>query len=79
MIPSATSMPPAERRSGIQREEVSSRQREIHQGTKPATNPGAMTRKNAEPMIANTFLLMSSCKPISWSCTMGIAPRQLKS
>lgn len=34
------------------------RQREIHQGTNPATTPGAITRKTAEPAIANAFLVM---------------------
>jgi hypothetical protein len=34
-------------------------EREIHQGTKPATNPAAMTRKTADPAIANSFLIKS--------------------
>ena len=42
---------------------LSSCQWEIHQGTKPATNPGA-AKKTAEPMIANTFLVMASCKQV---------------
>ena len=62
MTPNVISMPPAKRKSGIPKKGVSSCQREIHQGTKPAMKPGAMTRKTAEPTIANTFLIMSSCK-----------------
>jgi hypothetical protein len=42
-------MPPARRKSAIPKKGLSSRQLEIHQGTKPATNPGAMTRKTADP------------------------------
>jgi hypothetical protein len=36
------------------------------QGTKPATNPGAMTRKTAEPTIVNTCLITSSCKQVAY-------------
>src|ERR1700722_7985989 len=53
-------MPPAKRNGGIPKKGASSRQREIHQGTKPATNPGAITRKTAEPIIASSLLTTSS-------------------
>ena len=59
MHPSVIRMPPPRRKSIIPKSGASTRQCEIHQGTKPATNPGAMTRKTAEPSIANTFLIMS--------------------
>ena len=72
MVPSAISMPPAKRKSGIPKKGVSSRQREIHRGINPATNPGAMTRKTAEPKMANAFRIMSSCKQIPWPCAMEI-------
>lgn len=64
MAPSVISRPPANRQAGIPKKGGSSRQREIHRGTKPATNPGATTRKTAEPTIANTRLTMSSCKQV---------------
>src|ERR1035438_9340808 len=64
MTPSVISRPPANRQAGIPKKGGSSRQREIHRGTKPATNPGATTRKTAEPTIANTRLTMSSCKQV---------------
>jgi len=56
MSPSMISMPPARQKKSIPKKGVSSRQREIHQGTKPATKPGAMTKKIAERTIANTSL-----------------------
>ena len=58
MTPSAIAMQPTQRKSGIPKKGAASRQREIHQGAKPATNPGAMTRKTAEPTIANAFLII---------------------
>ncbi len=64
MVPSVINMPPTKRKRGIPKKGASSRQREIHHGTKPATNPGAMTRKTTEPTIAKTFLVMSSCKQV---------------
>ena len=79
MTPSMTSMPPARRKSAIPKKGLSSRQREIHQGTKPATNPGAITRKTADPTIAKTFLIMSPLKQILWPCAMEIGPWQLNS
>src|ERR1051325_8088616 len=58
--PSVIRMPPAKRKIGIPKKGASTRHREIHQGIRPATNPGAMTRKIAEPTIATTFLITSS-------------------
>ena len=43
---------PTTRTSCIPRNGASIRQREIHQGTKPATKPGAITRNTALPAIA---------------------------
>jgi hypothetical protein len=51
-------MAPANRNSSIPKKAVSTRQREIHQGASPAIDPGAMTRKIAEPTIAGIFLVM---------------------
>jgi len=86
MTPSVVSMPPTKRKRGIRKKGASTRQREIHQGTKPATNPGAMTRKTAEPRIANTFLIMSShnsCRPsarcIPLPCCLDSTPSSLLS
>ena len=56
--PNAIRTPPTKRKIGIPRKGASSRQREIHRGTRPATNPGAMKRKTAEATIANCRLLM---------------------
>src|SRR6266498_17143 len=65
MHPSAIDMPPPRRKRGIPGNGAASRHREIHQGARPATNPGAMTRKTAEPMIASTFLMLSSCGQVA--------------
>src|SRR5258708_5690144 len=51
-------------------------EREILQGTKPATNPGAMTRKTAAPTIAKQFPNHVSCKQFAWPCAMEIGRRQ---
>jgi predicted nucleic acid-binding Zn ribbon protein len=51
---------PVKRKSRIAKNGASTRQWEIHQGTKPAKNPGAMTRKIAEPRIAHNFLIARS-------------------
>jgi hypothetical protein len=59
MTPSVISTPPTKRKSAKPKKGASNRQREIHHGTTPATNPGAMTRKTPEPTIANTFLIIS--------------------
>jgi len=48
-------MPAPSSRNG--KYELSNRQWEIHQGTNPATNPGASTKKIAEPTSADTFLM----------------------
>jgi hypothetical protein len=52
-------MPPANREIGVSKKAVSIRHREIHQGAKPAMNPGAMTKNTAEPAIASAFLIFS--------------------
>jgi hypothetical protein len=46
------------------------RQREIHQGTSPATVPGASTRKAAVPKMANTRRVRSSSfrRFVIWIC-----------
>jgi hypothetical protein len=77
MTPRAISMPPAKRKSGIPKKGASSRQREIHHGAKPTTNPGTMTKKTAEPTIAETFLITSPCKQALWPRAMAIGPGQL--
>jgi hypothetical protein len=46
---------PAKRKSITPKKGGSTRQPEIHQGTSPATKPGAMTRKTIVPKIANTL------------------------
>ena len=56
-MPRVMKMPPAKRRDGSPKKADWNRQWEIHQGTNPATKPGAMTRKTAEPAIAATFLI----------------------
>src|ERR1035437_847973 len=77
MTPSVISMPPPNRRIGTPKKGGASRQRKIHQGAKPATNPGAMTRKTAEPAIGNTLLTMSSCKQVLSPSAIEIGPWQL--
>jgi hypothetical protein len=52
-------MPPTIRVTTSPKKAGFCRQCEIHHGTKPATNPGAMTRKIADPTIARTFLTIS--------------------
>jgi hypothetical protein len=58
MAPGVIRRPPETRRSGIPKKGLWSRHSEIHQGTKPATNPGAIPRKTAEPTIASAFLFI---------------------
>src|SRR5215469_13759277 len=63
-VPMAIRIPPAKRRGCSARKAGFIRQWEIHQGTNPATKPGAMTRKTAEPAIAATFLIRCSLKQV---------------
>jgi hypothetical protein len=69
------SMLPVRPKNAIRKKGVSNRQRKIHQGTKPATNLGAMTRKTADPTIANTFLLMSQWQQILSPLRNGDRPK----
>jgi hypothetical protein len=59
-MPRVMKMPPAKRSDGSPKKADWNRQWEIHQGTRPATKPGAMTRKSADPTIAAAFLITCS-------------------
>src|SRR4051794_26747819 len=59
IAPKAISTPPASRKNDNPNKAGLSCQREIHHGTKPATKPGATTRKIADPMIAESFSMPS--------------------
>ena len=61
MAPKVTRIPPRARKGSKPRKARWSRQWEIHHGAKPATNPGAMTRKTAEPIVAAAFLITPYC------------------
>jgi hypothetical protein len=52
-----TRRPPTTRRGNHPITGVSKRHREIHQGTRPATVPGASTKKSVDPRTANTRLI----------------------
>ena len=53
--PQREEIPPTKRTSVNPRKGLSNCQWEIHHGTNPATNPGATSRKTAEPTSADTF------------------------
>jgi hypothetical protein len=69
-VPRVMRMPPAKRRGCNPKKADWNRQWEIHQGTKPATKLGAMTRKSADPTMAASFLITCSCKQISRLCAI---------
>src|SRR4051794_21073535 len=74
IVPKAISTPPASRRNDNPNKAGLSCQREIHHGTKPTTNPGAMTRKIADPVIAESFLSLPSCNQVSQPRAMENGP-----
>lgn len=49
------------------------RQLEVHQGTKPATKPGALIRKSTEPTIGAILLVTCSCQQMSRLWAMGMS------
>src|SRR3954451_12464846 len=60
IVPSPINTPPATRKIAIPKNGSSTRQREIHHGRTPATNPGAITRKSADTAIDESFRLISA-------------------
>jgi len=60
MRPSAIRAQPATRNNDIPKKGPRIFQREIHQGTRPATRPGAANRNTADAATARVFLPVTS-------------------